>query len=156
MTDQIRGSFTSQYEEADKVSKEIQQLAETLVETPIGSSAERDASDKLRQAYIAAGTNARLQEETADAIRVSKSSSEKTIEGALINDNARAGSDKSLDGCSAYALLHGKMTYDFFAKPKETPLVWPRCKQDELTSMEIMVPYHYQGPNRGRTIKIEK
>lgn len=155
MTDQIRGSFTSQYEEADKVSKEIQQLAETLVETPIGSSEERDASNKLRQAYIDAGTNPRLREENADAIRVARSSSEKTIEGAVIKDNARAASDNSVDGCSAYALLHGKMTYDYFAKPKDTPLVWPRCKQDELTSMEITVPYHYQGPNQGRTIKIE-
>jgi hypothetical protein len=78
MTDRIRGSFTDGYEETGRVARDLQGLADDLISSQKGSNAEKEAGDRLREAYLKAGTNPRLAVENKDAINRTKNPANST------------------------------------------------------------------------------
>lgn len=157
MTDRIRGSFTDGYEETGRVARDLQGLADDLISSQKGSNAEKEAGDRLREAYLKAGTNPRLAVENKDAINRTKNPSELNIEGAVIHDAAKGiTGEHSNDGCPQYALLHGKMIFDHLARPNSVPAIWPKCEDGKLKKLEVQVPYGYpyDGPKTSRNVEV--
>ena len=153
--DQIRTSSTDSYNETRKAATSIEDLAGRFINSETGSKDETDLKSQLINEYLKAGTEQKLVDENKEATAAAQNSNKAELESAVIRNHAKGlGFHGEQNGCPDYALLHAKMTYDYFASPDKVSLIWPACKDGKLTSLEVTVPYHYDGPKTNKTIRL--
>jgi len=142
MSDRLQDNFAQKYPETAKAARELEGLASRLTVADTGTAAERQTSDKLRDAFLNAGKNPAVQNENKKAIEAVKAESIESYSAAVLISHATSkGMWRQNDGCPDYALLQAKLVYDYFASPTNTSVPFPSCDAGQLTKIEVSPPY---------------